>query len=740
MLTLNALQIAAARAPLEPPTKIIAGAGTGKTETLAARYVACVQQGIPPERILLLTFTEDAAAEMRARVTVRLREAGLDLPPHALLHPWISTFHGFALRLLQRYGFEVGLPPTPRLLNDDEQREIQQALREELETRLRLPDGYDPLAHTVYRWENDEVWKRALAIFSALRRGGGTPAELAPHPALAEHQQRVCAAQRAQLVPLIGYCWQTYVRQLQQRGQLDFDELLRAATRLLQAVPAIRTRFDIVMVDEFQDTNRPQFELLRALAPALQRVTVVGDPRQAIYGWNAARAELIVAFPFRAPPEAPGQEYTLSQNYRSHPAIIEVANLALSGSELSRFAPLEPASTGALQTPPADDAVVSLHLLPTLDDEARFIAAQIARLHAQGWPYAAMAVLQRARSEQARLLAALRDHNIPYVVRGGSGFYLHHLVRLTAALLRLIADPTDRAAWAHVLESPLIGLPAPLIAACAPFDAWLDAPEALPPDLPQREAIGLRLSNVHVLLTAARQRWGVLAPADYLDWLWQAGGIWHSAAQSGDPTAGLVLRQLLREADAYAAAHPADGIAGFAVLLEQRIATQPRVPLPAPPSADAVEVVTVHQAKGREWPVVFVWNTALPGKRSGEVEHVLWDEHWQLVITPDDARRHPPLEALRHDFRRRRRNEERAIWYVALTRARERLYVTHSGCALRDGTFADAQAGPARTTDGQPGGDAAHVHFFHELWHQLHARPGAIVCRDETSAAPPATR
>lgn len=740
MLTLNALQIAAARAPLEPPTKIIAGAGTGKTETLAARYVACVQQGMLPERILLLTFTEDAAAEMRARVTLRLREAGLDLPPHALLHPWISTFHGFALRLLQRYGFAVGLPPTPRLLNEDEQHELHQALREELETRLRLPDGYDPLAHNAYRWENDEVWKRALAIFSALRRGGGTPAELAPHPALAEHQQRVCAAQRAQLVPLIAYCWQTYVQQLQQRGQLDFDELLRAATRLLQAVPAIRARFDVVMVDEFQDTNRPQFELLRALAPAFQRVTVVGDPRQAIYGWNAARAELIVAFPFDAAPATPGQDYALSQNYRSHPAIIEVANLALSGSELSRFAPLVPASASALQSPPADEAVVSLHLLPTLDAEARFIATQIAQLHAQGRPYATMAVLQRARSEQTRLLAALRDHNIPYLVRGGSGLYLHRLVRLTAALLRVIADPGDRAAWAHLLESPLIGLPAPLIAACVPFDAWLDAPTALPPDLPQREAIIARLAHAHGLLAAARQRWGMLAPADYLDWLWQASGIWHSATQSDDPTAGLVLRQLLREADAYSAAHPAAGIAGFAAHLERRVAAQPRAPLPTPPSADAVEVATVHQAKGREWPVVFVWNTALPGKRSGEVEHVLWDEHWCLVITPDDARRHPPLEALRHDFRRRRHNEERAIWYVALTRARERLYITHSGCALHNGTFADAQAGPAHATDGPSGSAPPGVHFFHELWHQLQTRPGTIVCRDETSAASPATR
>ncbi|HEY0602840.1 MAG TPA: ATP-dependent helicase [Herpetosiphonaceae bacterium] len=733
-MPLNPQQQRAVEAPHNQPLKIIAGAGTGKTETLAARYVELVRQGIAPERIVLLTFTEDAAAEMRARVMLRLGESGLTLPPHALLHLWISTFHGFAMRLLQEYGFTVGLPPNPRVLTDDDQQEIWQSIREIVEGQPQIETGYVPLEHTAYRWDTDETWNKALAVVDALRRGGGTPAELEPHEQLRPQQTTTFAAQREQLVPLIEYCFDAYTAQLHRRGVLDFDALLQAALRLLRATPAIRARFDVVMIDEFQDTNRPQLALLQQLQQTFARTTVVGDPRQAIYGWNSARAESIYAFPF----SGSGNEHGLIENYRSDPAIVAVANAALFGSELGRldalipFADRDPGRTPAL----ADEPVVSLHALPTLADEAQMIAAEIQRLHDRGVDYRDMAVLLRSRTNLPALLDALQLAGVPYALSGGSGFYLHWAVRLSSSLLRLLADPADRAALAHVLESPLVSIPAAALTIRQPaladasgeflppsFVTWLDDPASVPLELPSRAEIVERLAAFQRFFMTARARWGLFSPAVYVEWLWQASGLLNHLAATNDLQAQLTLQQLLHDADDYAATHPAEGIGGFSALLRQRVQTQPRVALPTAPTFDAVEVATVHQAKGREWPVVWLFNTALPSRRAGQVESVLWDEQWKLVISESGASRSSksdPLSALRDDLRRRKRNEERSIWYVALTRAQERLYILHSGCALEAGGFADAREKYEQQISGAaPGKSAEAVHFFHELWEYI---------------------
>jgi DNA helicase-2/ATP-dependent DNA helicase PcrA len=718
-MPLNPQQQTAAQSPPTVPLKIIAGAGTGKTETLAARYVELVRSGIVPERIALLTFTEDAAAEMRTRVALRLHEAGLQLPPHALLDPPISTFHGFAMRLLREHGFLIGLPPAPRLLTDDEQRELWQQITTRVEDVLRLPDGYAPLDHSAYRWDSDETWNRVRAVFDALRRGGGTPAELEPHAQLAATQHSRFAEHRAQLVPLIKHCWSVYAHQLHSTGTLDYDELLLTATRLLHVMPSLGEQFDAVLVDEFQDTNRPQLALLTALQPGFRRTTVVGDPRQAIYGWNSARAETIYRFPFGDG----GSEQALITNYRSHPAIINVANLALRGSELGALPPLHP-PLHATNDQTQGEPIVSLHVVPTLEDEAHFVAAEAERLHTTGVAYRDMAVLLRSRTHLAVLRTALQQANVPFMTNGGAGFYDHWAVRLTSSLLRLVDDPADQAAAVHLLDSALVGMPLEVLLALD-LTSWPLAPLVPPPHVTLPDDVVGRLDAFEASWTMATARWGLERPSAYLDWLWNAYGL--STLADADPQSPLVLRQLLRDAEDYQRRRPADGMAGFSTWLWQRIVERPRVALPTFPAGDALEVATVHQAKGREWPVVFVTNTALPSQRAGQVERVLWDEHWKLVIG-DDAKPKKgevdPLGDLRRDLRRRQRNEERAIWYVALTRAQSRLYVTHSGCELEAGSFADARGKLERIAAGEhPFPDDEAVHFFHELWEYLDVPP-----------------
>jgi superfamily I DNA/RNA helicase len=186
------------------------------------------------------------------------------------------------------------------------------------------------------------------------------------------------------------------------------------------------------------------------------------------------------------------------------------------------------------------------------------------------------------------------------------------------------------------------------------------------------------------------------------------------------------LLQALRDVDKLVAlAHtwqeqePALGLPGYVARLHKHIDEQSRETVPVEFATDAVEVATVHAAKGREWPVVFIADTALPSTRASQVEHVLWDEHWGLIISDGNNRTKSkgpdPLGDLRRDLRRRARNEERAIWYVALTRARERLVITHSRCEVDPhGCFQDAgTALAADETDDRP------VHFFHELWEHV---------------------
>ena len=705
------------------PLKVVAGAGTGKTETVAGRFVELVRGGVAPTRIVLLTFTEDAAAEMRARVMLRLREAELGLPPHAVLDLWCHTFHGFAARLVRRHGWLLGLPPVPRVLDKVE----QESLREEIIAAWEgEPDaGYVPQAHECYRWEDGEAWAKAMELLQQLRGSGASPDALAPHPLLRAMQEEQFGAEHAQLVPLVEHAYAAYGARLRQAGILDYDELILAATRLLELRPELRDEFDVVMVDEFQDTDPAQMALLRGLRPDWSGVTVVGDPRQAIFGWRSARPDNLREFPF-----APGGAYPsepLQHNYRSRAAICAVANLSIVGTEFEREAPL--VAGRADETPhPALDAMpaVSLQLLPSVDDEARVIAVEARRLIDAGMRPRAIALLLRQRTHLRTFAAAFQAAGVPFTASGGTGFFQEGAVRLVASLLDLIVDPHCGVAAVHVLESPLGGLDLQLLRRAeeteSTLDAvacrWLQEPESLPPDVPDRPFALARLADFRTFYEAARARALVFAPPDFLSWLFGAAGLRQWWREMGEPQALRDLDKLEDLADRWSTERPGMTVAGYAARLRKHVTEQPEEAAPVEEAAEVVEIATVHGAKGREWPVVFVADTRLPSKRSVETPGVLWDEQWGLVIGGGTRRKgNDALNEFRRERLRRFRNEERAIWYVALTRARDRLIVTHSRCEVDEqGHFRDAG------TDGGADTDERSVHFFHELWEQVRAR------------------
>ena len=732
-MPLNEQQQFVAQAGRASPIKVIAGAGTGKTETLAARFVDLVRQGLTPDSILLLTFTEEAAAEMRLRVMRRLAEAALVLPEHALSELWCLTFHGFAMRLIRAYGWALGLPPEPDVLDDDEQQAIVDEMIAAWEDALG--DGsYAPFDHERYGWDNGEAWNRARTVLQSLRGSGATPAELDPHPTLREQQETLFGLERAQLVPLIAHAHADYGSRLDRAGLLDHDEQIARVSRLLECIPAITERFAVVMVDEFQDTNRAQIDLLRLLCPDWSRVTVVGDPRQAIYGWRAARPDSLRHFPYAPDREFHG--YALRQNYRSKSAICNIANLALLRSEFATEEPLEATRTEFEDAMPSG-ADVGLYLLPAVADEADYVASEMSGLIQGGVAPRQIALLLRSRTHLPIFTAALHEAGVPFKVGGGSGFFRQPAVRLIASLLRLLDDPEDRNAAAHVIESPLVGLDLNLLRRpAAPIDAehtwwrWLDDPTGVPLELTNQARVVARLSQYARFAVEARARMLVLPPEEFLPWVVGASGLYGWWRAAGDMQALRDIDKLVNIVVDWRRKEPGLTVSGYAALLRKRVEEQPREAIPVEHAVDAVEITTVHNAKGREWPVVFVADTGLPSTRAQQVEHVLWDEQWKLVISDGQARNKrgaaDPTTDLRKDLRRRARNEERAIWYVALTRARDRLIVTHSRCQLDEhGHFDDARAQSASDTDS----DKA-VHFFHELWELVRAdreRLGASV-------------
>ncbi len=719
------------------PLKVIAGAGTGKTETLAARFVALVRAGVPPHRVLLLTFTEEAAVEMRARVMQRLREYAPEIPPEQLIDLWCHTFHGFGVRLVREYGWALRLPPTPRILDQQDQQQVVDELV------IRWEDTphhsvYRPLEHTSYGWENGEAWNKALGVLHVMRDSSATPADLGPHPDLREQQDARFAAERAQLTPLIEHSHQALEDYLRTTGTLDYPALIDAAARLLETVPHLRDQFIVVMIDEFQDTNPAQLNLLTHLRPDWSATTVVGDPRQAIFGWRSAHPDSLRLFPYGL--ERAYADRPLRENYRSHAAICAVANLALHGSELAREVPLVAARTSeAVHTVLADLRPVSLFLLPSVEAEATLVAEQMRSLLDQGVRPTSMALLLRARTRLRVFTDALLAVGVPFRVSGGAGFYREPVVRLITSLLQFLQDPEDRTAAAHLWEHPVLGVgywglevwerqgdePNARVRAAKNWWRWLVEPELMPDSVSEREQVIGKLAHFKALYHEARARAMLFGPSDFLMWLFEASGLhaWYSAHD--DHQALRDVRKLVALADEWQSAERALTVAGYTRRLRAHvmgeIPSAEKEPVPLEYTVDAVEISTVHGAKGREWPVVFLAETSLPSRRSRNVAHVLWDVQWKMVISDNKASGKgaaDPLAELRHDLRRRSRNEERAIWYVALTRARDRLVVTHSGCQVdADAHFDDVSVTPNGMHSDED------VHFFHELWELVRANP-----------------
>lgn len=675
------------------PLRVMAGAGTGKTKTLTARIISLIERGLAvPEEILALTFTNKAAVEMRDRVT---RALGERCPGAA--NVTVMTYNAFGYQVIRENAALLGLPAEPLLLNEAERAMFLKSILDELPIDcfdLSQLDGRRGLIRQLLsffdRWREEdasgrggtELVEQYVAYFTS-----------ADPPGAADRARRE-ALLRAQAQALIEAAAR-YEEKLRAAGVIDFGAQIALAVRLFREHPAVlaayRQRYRWLLVDEYQDTNYLQDVLVRQLAGltpddgGTHNITVVGDPEQSIYAFRGAARDSIVVFPERIP----GAEcVALTLNYRSTQPILDAANRLLAACPESVERP-------PLSMPPDSPAAAAEQLRPqlvtlaTAAAEEAFIISTIGALRrAHGYRYRDFAVIVRKNALAEGLYAALTRAGVPACVDRGARLLDCGEVRGLLAYMRALARPEDDAELARAMLMPRFGLTEASILALARerrkdeslFAAARRAAERAPEsnlaaflreflvhharqfrlDLPS--LIG-EIAEVHAGSSTSEGQAGFarlqeiatewLARAPRLPWLTsgalgsETGG--DPAGSSGLPAAGC------------------DQLAAFCDYLEL-LAAHDEGPEPAdlPEDGDAVQIITAHAAKGLEWPVVFIarcnsrdW--AGSGRGRG-----------QIHFPPVWSHRAPPPEAAQAE----EEAEQRRLFYVALTRARERLYLT----------------------------------------------------------------
>jgi DNA helicase-2/ATP-dependent DNA helicase PcrA len=604
---LNDAQRQAVASPLGAAL-VLAGAGSGKTRVLVHRVAWLIQvEGASPHSILAVTFTNKAAAEMRRRI-----ETLLGVPGGGL---WIGTFHGLAHRLLRLHWREAGLPQSFQILDSEDQARL---LRKVLKA-LDLDET---------RWVPREI----LWFINAQKDEG----------VRAKHMKDDGDATRRQLIKI----YQAYEEACQRGGVVDFAELLLRAYELWKNNPSLlehyRTRFRHVLVDEFQDTNAIQYKWLTLLAGPSGLPFVVGDDDQSIYRWRGARVENLHQFR-RDYPQA--TLYKLEQNYRSSGTILKAAN-ALIANNAGRLGK-------TLWTSGSDGERVKLYAAFNERDEADFIVNRIREWVERGGARSEVAVLYRSNAQSRVFEEAFLNARMPYRVYGGLRFFERAEIKDALAYLRLLASRADDTSFERVVNLPPRGIGARTLdlirerARASGTSLWMAAGICIESGLAQRAAQALKgfLLTVDKLAEEIRG----LELHEQVDHVVQSSGlIEHYKKEKGERGEGRVenLLELVSAARGFSPEgetdmQPLESFLAHAVLESGEGQ--------ADPYADCVQMMTLHSAKGLEFPVVF-----LAGVEEGLFPH---------------QRSASDVAAL---------EEERRLCYVGATRAMRQLYITYA--------------------------------------------------------------
>jgi len=612
---LNPEQQAAAK-QTEGPVLILAGAGSGKTKTLTHRIAYLIaNKGVRPENILAVTFTNKAAREMRERLGKLVGRDGGDRS----FMPFMGTFHSMCVRLLRFDGESIGVPKNYVIFDEsDRQAAVKQAMRElNISEKQNSPNS---ISHMISSAKNELI----------------PPSE---YKAVARMPQQHVAAD----------VYAVYERIRKDAAALDFDDLISETVRMLSTVPEIRAKwrrqFQYVMIDEYQDTNAAQYKLVKMLVNDNHNLCVVGDDWQSIYSWRGADFKNILNFE-RDYPDA--LVVKLEQNYRSTKNILDAAHKVITKNTNRSDKKLwtkagegSPVHIVGVQSEAHEGEVVVSRIKTAVDMKAR--------------RYGDHAVLYRTNAQSRAIEEAFIRYGVPYRIVGGVRFYDRKEIKDLLAYLRLLYQPADRASFLRIVNVPARGLGAVSVQRFLEWQAssglgltdallQIDLCPSLTPKA--RTAFGVLgvllqdMSNQVEKISLPELIDVVMKRTDYERYL-DDGSLQAEERQQN-------VRELMTVAREYEAL----GLAGFLeeVALISDLDSMDEV-------ADSVTLMTLHAAKGLEFPVVFM---------IGNEESIF--PHSRAFFNPDEL------------------EEERRLCYVGMTRAREELVMTYAASRMLYGS------------------------------------------------------
>ncbi len=593
----------------EGPLLVLAGAGTGKTRVITVRIAHLLARGVKAEGILAVTFTNKAADEMRERVAGLVGRKGAS-------GVTACTFHSFCARVLREHGAAIGIPPRFSICDASDQLAAAKAVLRDLsvpETRIR---------------------PRVLQAKISLLKN-----RLVGH-------DRSLAEAGDDLDALVAHAYRRYDEQLRRTHVLDFDDLLLRTLELLERDAAVRKRLEeryrYILVDEYQDTNGPQYEIVRRLARRHRNLCVVGDDDQSIYGWRGSDVKKILGFER----DFPGALVVrLETNYRSTAEILEAANRVIRNNPARH----EKALRSALG---AGDPV-KVVCVEDEEREAQGVVADICkRAHGGEARFRDFAILFRTQTQPRLFEAALRERTVPYVLVGGPSFFDRKEVRDVLAYLRLLGNPKDETSLLRIVDRPPRGIGKTTV------DRVLERAVA------ERVALAEAFDGAAEMPAAAREGWeglrgtldrlGAKDPGkalprrirellDAVNYRAEVGRCYEDPRERDARWAA--VDEVLDLAESYVRRVPKPDLAGFLerLALSSDGEREPEEKRPR----DAVTLMTLHAAKGLEFPRVY-----LVGFEEGILPH-------ERSVVEGGI------------------EEERRLAYVGITRAQRTLTITH---------------------------------------------------------------
>jgi DNA helicase-2/ATP-dependent DNA helicase PcrA len=604
---LNPPQLEAVIAPGQP-LLVVAGAGSGKTRVISYRMARLVAAGADPRRMLSVTFTNKAAGEMRERVS-RLLWERMGVSAAGL---WLGTFHSVSARLLRQWGEHIGMRRDFVIYDDDDQKRLLSRVLVD----LAVPDRLFPV-------------RQVLSAIDAAKNQGLSASQFQPNDYFDD---------------VVAKAYALYDDRLRAANATDFGGLLLSALQLCEEPSpgreAIRGRFDHVLVDEFQDTNSVQYRLVRCLSGRSGSITVVGDEDQSIYGWRGADIRNILDF---ERDHGGARVVKLEQNYRSTGNILRAANAVIARNTERR--------PKKLFTTAGDGPPIVLFEGETERDEADFVAGRIAAGLDDAMTPRDFAVFYRTNAQSRALEEALRGRDLPYVVVGGTRFFDRAEIKNLISYLRAIVNPADGIALQRIINVPARGIGDTTVERVAALaherrlSFWEALEEAAEAPGHLGAAPSKRVGVFVEWMRGLRQEADALGPAELAERVLERSGLRDAlAADSTLEAEGRLenLLELVAQMREYEREAEEPTLVGFL----ERVALASDVD-GYDPDKGAVSLMTVHTAKGLEFPAVFI---------TGMEERIF--PHARSV--DDDS-------ALQ---------EERRLCYVAVTRARQQLVLS----------------------------------------------------------------